>query len=193
MTDEEVMTDEPLDAVETADPVEEGVEEGEESWNGTWRTKLFSCFIGCTEHNCAPFWMGFCCTSIMYSQVMTRMKLDFVGDPGFPEEVKNTFLYIAVLTLVGWAFPIFWLCVIVFTIFLGTRLRNYMRQKYHIPTGQCGVMEDCMCSTFCGCCSAIQMARHTHDEHTYPGELFKANGLPLNAPELDVENLYHAD
>jgi Cys-rich protein (TIGR01571 family) len=190
MAEEEVMTDEPLDAVETADLVE-GVEEGEESLNGTWRSTLSSCFEGCTERNLAPFWMGFCCSSILSSQVMTRMELDFVGDPGYPEEVKNTFKYVVILTLVGLAFPIFWLCFIVFTIFLGTRLRRYMRQKYHIPTGQCGVMEDCIFSTFCCCCSGIQMARHTHDEHKYSGEFLKANGLPLGAPELDVENLYH--
>eukprot|EP00978_Attheya_sp_CCMP212_P026694 scaffold88319_cov31-Attheya_sp.AAC.1 len=34
---------------------------------------------------------------------------------------------------------------------------------------------------------------HSRRTQKYPGEIIKANGLPLGAPELDVENLYHAD
>ena len=40
------------------------------------------------------------------------------------------------------------------------------------------------CAYWCGCCTLIQMHRHTHDEKSYPYEITSKTGLPENAPEI---------
>jgi hypothetical protein len=45
-------------------------------------------------------------------------------------------------------------------------------------------VEDGICMFLCGCCSAIQMARHTHDDKEYPGHGCTTTGLGVDAPEI---------
>jgi PLAC8 family len=47
-----------------------------------------------------------------------------------------------------------------------------------------GYVEDCLCLLFCGCCSLIQMGRHTHDDKEYPGYCCTTTGLEAGAPKI---------
>jgi Cys-rich protein (TIGR01571 family) len=69
----------------------------------------------------------------------------------------------------------------VYAVVMLTRLRGHMRRQYKIP-GSC--FGDCCCIYWCTCCSAIQMARHTHDEHNYKYQCCNKTGLPPDAPQI---------
>ena len=64
------------------------------------------------------------------------------------------------ITYFGW---------IVYMLVIVTQTRFYYRKLYHIPATTCvcceGRMEDFCCGYWCGCCTTIQMARHTHESH----------------------------
>ena len=47
-----------------------------------------------------------------------------------------------------------------------------------------GYVEDFLCLFFCGCCSLIQMGRHTHDDKEYPGYCCTTTGLEVGAPKI---------
>ena len=47
-----------------------------------------------------------------------------------------------------------------------------------------GYVEDFLCMFFCGCCSLIQMGRHTHDDKEYPGYCCTTTGLEVGAPSI---------
>ena len=47
-----------------------------------------------------------------------------------------------------------------------------------------GYVEDFLCMFFCGCCSLIQMGRHTHDDKEYPGYCCTTTGLEVGAPKI---------
>ena len=47
-----------------------------------------------------------------------------------------------------------------------------------------GYVEDSLCMFFCGCCSLIQMARHTHNDKEYPGFCCTTTGLEVGAPKI---------
>lgn len=54
----------------------------------------------------------------------------------------------------------------IFILVVLYRTRQYVRQRYSIPSTVCGnndCLEDCCCSLYCGPCSVCQMARHTSD------------------------------
>lgn len=139
---------------------------------GSWRNRLFSC---CDVSTQATFWMSCFCVPILYAQILTRLRLTWKGEEGSPEETAMTFnrLVIALcFILASGAIPfavyIVGLIAMIFYLYVGVRLRRYMRQRYEIPTGPLGrIHENCddgCCMLFCWCCSSIQMARHTHDD-----------------------------
>jgi hypothetical protein len=47
-----------------------------------------------------------------------------------------------------------------------------------------GYVEDFLCMFFCGCCSLIQMGRHTHNDKEYPGYCCTTTGLEVGAPAI---------
>jgi hypothetical protein len=47
-----------------------------------------------------------------------------------------------------------------------------------------GYVEDFLCMFLCGCCSLIQMGRHTHDDKEYPGYCCTTTGLEVGAPTI---------
>ena len=68
-----------------------------------------------------------------------------------------------------------------------TQVRYYMRLKWNIPADCCegsGCLSDCCCVYWCGCCSIIQMMRHTHDEKVDRYNCGSATGLDMGAPEV---------
>jgi Cys-rich protein (TIGR01571 family) len=47
-----------------------------------------------------------------------------------------------------------------------------------------GYIEDYLCMFFFGCCSLVQMARHTHNDKEYPGFCCTTTGLEPGAPKI---------
>lgn len=159
---------------------------------GGWRTSLCSCCDVCTQ---ATFWMAFFCAPILLAQILTRLRLKWNAEEGPPEETYMTFNRIVitlcfVLALGAIPFLVYLVLVVAFFFFLfvGWKLRRYMRTKYEIPPGMLGKIhpniDDGCCMLFCGCCSGIQMARHTHDDKEWPGSCCTITGLEYGAPEI---------
>ena len=93
---------------------------------------------------------------------------------------------------------------------VGSNLRRSMRHRYKIPPtyqtmcaarsqrmrfrgttrgsmdneSRCARMEDCCCMGFCGRCTLIQMARHTHNDKEHPGLACTTTGLEVGAPRI---------
>jgi len=159
-----------------------------ESFYGSWRTTLCSCWWD-SDVICSSLpWMSCCCNAILIGQLMTRLRLNWCGEED-PEAAVRTFGIVASIT-----FCYILLCAIgvgmfvapffmIWLWFLATKIRSLIRQRYGIsaPYGAC---EDFCCSVWCLCCSTIQMARHTHDEKRYPYECFSPTGLPTYAPDI---------
>jgi Cys-rich protein (TIGR01571 family) len=57
------------------------------------------------------------------------------------------------------------------------KLRAAVRDKYGIPTGPLGRMEDFMYACFCNCCILSQMARQTADYDDEPASCCSPNGM----------------
>jgi Cys-rich protein (TIGR01571 family) len=156
---------------------------------GRWRFSLCACCDVVTQ---ATFWMGFFLTPVLVAQLLTRLGLSWKGRMDSREEVSLSFnkivlSFIAVLILgnipvVGSFFVIvFCMGVMLWT---GRNLRATMRKRYKIPPKLPTQVDDCVCMLFCGCCSVIQMARHTHNDKDYPGSCCTTTGLDLDTPQI---------
>jgi len=160
---------------------------------GGWRTRLCSCCDVLTQSTC---WMGFCCTPILMAQLITRLGLTWNGREGPQDETSLSYNRIVlglVFTMATFWVPVMGiLCLFIFylvvIVYIGSHVRGYMRQKYKIPSTlptRCGDRVDDVCLMLCcGCCSSIQMARHTHDDKDYPGHGCTTTGLEFDAPEI---------
>eukprot|EP00751_Fragilariopsis_kerguelensis_P002487 CAMPEP_0170824618 /NCGR_PEP_ID=MMETSP0733-20121128/45426_1 /TAXON_ID=186038 /ORGANISM="Fragilariopsis kerguelensis, Strain L26-C5" /LENGTH=395 /DNA_ID=CAMNT_0011187931 /DNA_START=35 /DNA_END=1222 /DNA_ORIENTATION=+ len=160
---------------------------------GGWRTRLYGCCDVLTQ---STFWMGFCCTPILVAQLITRLRLTWNGREGSQEETSLSYNRL-VLALV-FTLAVFWvpfmggLCLFIYylvvVVYVGSQVRGYVRQKYKIPSTlptRCGDRVDDVCLMLCcGCCSSIQMARHTHDDKEYPGHGCTTTGLEFDAPKI---------
>jgi Cys-rich protein (TIGR01571 family) len=159
---------------------------------GRWRNPLCACCDVLTQ---STFWMGVFCTPILIAQLITRLGLTWQGRTGTKEQISLSFNRIVLsmlIVLAFWKIPvigdfallIFWLIIVVQ---VGSHVRHYMRQKYEIPPSlpqRCARFEDGFCMCLCSCCSAIQMARHTHDDKEFPGHGCTTTGLGVDAPEI---------
>jgi Cys-rich protein (TIGR01571 family) len=158
---------------------------------GHWRTHLCACCDVVTQ---ATFWIGFCCTPVLLAQLLTRLRLTWKGEEGTQEETSLTFNRIVIAMIVALSFariPILGSCIflsflMIVVVYAGSNLRRYVRKRYKIrPTlpMKCGEgIEDCCCMFWCSCCSAIQIARHTHDDKEFPGYGCTSTGLDMTAP-----------
>jgi Cys-rich protein (TIGR01571 family) len=159
---------------------------------GHWRYNLCACCDVVTQ---ATFWMAFCCTPIAVAQLLTRLRLNWRGFVDTESELSLSFnklviSFIAVLVfgnipVVGF----FLICLYGFGIMvmIGRRVRKNMRERYRIPPSlgsRSESVDDCVCMTFCGWCSLIQMARHTHNDKEWPGSCCTVTGLDLEAPKI---------
>mmetsp|Transcript_10498 Transcript_10498/g.11801 ORF Transcript_10498/g.11801 Transcript_10498/m.11801 type:complete len:295 (+) Transcript_10498:1-885(+) len=163
---------------------------------GHWRYDLFDCFSSC----CCPCLMGWCCYPILMGQVMQRMKFNFFGCPnvsgnGQPPICLTYTIITVVLFVFGaiiWGATqtfgyIIWIIWCVYMLVVFTCTRNTMRKKYNIPPICCcgdNELDDCCSVYWCACCTAIQLARHTHDNQLYEYDMLSKTGLPQNAPEI---------
>lgn len=160
---------------------------------GGWRTRLFSCCDVVTQ---STFWMGCFCAPVLIAQIVTRLKLTWNGEEGTPAQAALSFnkLVLALvftmafiwIPFVGGIFLFLYYFVVI--VYVGSKVRSYMRRRYKIPSTlptRCGDRIDDFCMMlFCGCCSTIQMARHTHDDKDHPGHACTTNGLQYDAPEI---------
>ena len=166
---------------------------------GRWRTTLCSCCDVITQ---STFWMSFCCTPVLIAQLVTRLGLTWNGLPSQSlEETSLSFnrIILSMMIALGiWKIPIIGGCVlfayyVFIVVYVGSRVRSYIRQKYKIPYSLlptfCAARigercDDLCCMLWCGCCSSIQMARHTHDDKEYPGHGCTTTGLGYDAPRI---------
>jgi Cys-rich protein (TIGR01571 family) len=175
---------------------------------GMWRTGLCDCFDDCCS---GSFWMGWCCFPILLGQVMQRMNLSCIGTP--TSDASKTCMIVTsiyvVLFILLFILDLFYVkdqqqmpgqgnlgqgglfvfsnimnCLFVFFLIMHMCLRNFMRKKYSIPSDCCGDCGDFCIPFWCGCCSVIQLHRHTHDEDQYPYNCGTATGLSLGAPAI---------
>jgi Cys-rich protein (TIGR01571 family) len=58
------------------------------------------------------------------------------------------------------------------------RTRQAVRAKYIIPQQCC--CEDAVCAICCGCCTIMQMSRHTADYEKYEAPCYTETGIPSN-------------
>lgn len=161
--------------------------------HGMWRTRLFSCCDVLTQ---STFWMGLFCTPVLMAQLITRLGLTWNGREGPPEETYLSYnrivLGLVLVMSVYWIPVMGTVCVSMYyllvIVYIGSQVRGYMRQKYNIPStlpGWCGDRADNVCMMLCcGCCSSIQMVRHTHDDKDYPGHACTTTGLEFDATSI---------
>ena len=74
----------------------------------------------------------------------------------------------------------------IFSIYIILKTRQHIRERSGIPETSCQGCEDCCCAAWCGCCTVMQMARHTAEYETYAAQCCSETGLPVNAPLLQV-------
>jgi len=140
------------------------------------------------------------------AQIMTRMSLTWLGEPGQRVSTKDTFkvvimllvaytiyssalefasigynvedvpVAITVMKSVGGFFFSVW------SIYSLCKTRQSVRRQYSIPEERCMGCEDLCCSIWCTCCTLSQMARHTGEYETYPGVYFSTTGHPEGTP-----------
>jgi PLAC8 family len=72
-----------------------------------------------------------------------RIKCD---DGTWEDKTSTTEITSAVYSVIA---VLFWLYMLVVVC----RTRKHMREKYNIPQGSCGALDDCCCSCWCGCCA----------------------------------------
>ena len=158
---------------------------------GRWREGFFDCFEhGFSEPTCC---LAFWCNGMALAQVMTRLKLNAGGEPN--ALYVRTFAGLSafwIVYLVYWmifAYAILtipWSCIshrcmygisgiafqfvygiviaLIYFIYLGTVTRMRMRTAFQIPGSRMG---DFCAFFWFPCCTVTQMARHTHDHHTF--------------------------
>lgn len=133
---------------------------------------------------------------------MTRLKLNWIGDEAPVEEWTKTFrnlvygtvIYAVLSTIFAPtnasedSSPVGNLVNFIYTIYsiiVMMKVRKLVRMKNNIPEEI--PYEDCLASTFCGCCTVSQLARQTANYDVEEGDFFSPNGLTtVSTPVLIV-------
>jgi|Dee2metaT_21_FD_contig_71_613234_length_1023_multi_16_in_0_out_0_1 Cys-rich protein (TIGR01571 family) len=156
-----------------------------------WKDDIFSCFRYGVCHPSSL--LACCCPLILLGQVMTRLKLDWLARPD--GDWKQTFK-IMVCIAIGFGVldailspadpeepcsPIYSITMFIYTLFsvyVMMKTRKIVRENDLIGEQTCKGCEDIVCSFFCGCCTASQLARQTADYELDEGQFFTPTGLP---------------
>lgn len=168
---------------------------------GRWKDDLFACTRFGIFH--PSFVYAWCCPLMLLGQVMTRLKLNWLGDEALVDEWKSTFknmtyatIAFAVLSTVFTpASPcedtnipgsIVNMIYSVYLIITMTKVRKIVRQRNNIQEEI--KYEDCLASTFCGCCTVSQIARQTANYDCVEASFISPDGLypPVASPVLLV-------
>ena len=144
--------------------------------------------------------------SVLMAQVMTRMQLTWLGEPGPYISTKNTFKVVIVIIVAYFVYatafefatahyevgyvPVYMVVLkmagsVLFSLwalYSLCRTRESTRARYSIEEEHCRGCEDLCCSFWCSCCTVAQLARHTGEYETYPGVCCSETGLPRGAP-----------
>ena len=149
------------------------------------RGKFTSGLCGCCQHICTCCMAMWCCTdAIIFGQMYEKQ--DPEKRKGSCKQIVGYFylLYIVMIVfsvlgyhvygetstlgypLAGLSDAFYCLWVISFVAAIGY-LRYVIRHKYDIPAQCCtcdqdGVVDDCCCAFWCGCCATAQIARHEY-------------------------------
>jgi Cys-rich protein (TIGR01571 family) len=127
---------------------------------------------------------------------MTRLQLNWLGDEAPVEEWRRTFrnmtyatiIFTVLSTIVAPADPSEDSSVLaslvnfiytMYSIITMMKVRRLVRVKNNIPEGI--PYEDCLASTFCGCCTVSQLARQTANYDIEEGDFFSPNGLAVQS------------
>jgi Cys-rich protein (TIGR01571 family) len=158
-----------------------------EAPTGKWKDGLFDCFKYGVLH--PHLWCALCCTRLAMAQIMTRMQLTWLGEPGALVATKNTFkvvviliasyicfttaielgtleytdadvpMYIVITKLVVSSLFSMW------SIYSMCRTRQSVRARYSIPEERCVGYEDC-CMSFWYVLLGVNDGRQTFCTHT---------------------------
>ena len=155
---------------------------------GAWKDDICSCFAyGIFHpHLCLAWWFS----PLALAHVMVRMRLDWCGSQDTLASSASTFTRVLILSLGYMIFMYvlpsfgiikgfqlaFWFYMIIAII----RTRQAIRSKYAIPEQSFPGCEDAVCAVYCGCCTIMQMSRHTADYDTYEAQCCSEDGLPSN-------------
>jgi len=181
---------------------------------GKWRDGLCGC---CKYGPLHPLFLMACCfPQILVSQVMTRMKLNYRGEPAAYDEWNKTFRNVWLISILyyvlnslttpdvkldenGYPVPdtidptvgtVNNVISCIFALYVWYILyttRVRIRERYNIPEERCAGCEDMVCTICCGCCTAAQMANHTADYDVIRATCCTKTGLPEN---VDPEAMY---
>lgn len=139
-------------------------------------------------------------------QIISRMQLTWLGEPGSLIQTSKAFkvvvvlvtcytIYSIALDLAAWpyspgsepkAIPILknigGVLFSAWSIYSLCRTRQSVRARYQIEQQYCLGCEDLCCAVWCSCCSTAQMMRHTGEYETYPGVYISKTGHPPGTP-----------
>jgi Cys-rich protein (TIGR01571 family) len=171
---------------------------------GSWKDGLFAC---CSLGPCHPhLWCAICCPQILMAQIMMRLQLTWLGEPGPLISTKYTFQIVTIIvccyvvystsleiysqpydvntipTFVPVLKTIGSIMFSVWALYSLCKTRENTRARYSIPEERCKGCEDCCCAFFCSCCTVAQLARHTGDYENYAGVCCSATGHPKGSP-----------
>lgn len=143
---------------------------------------------------------------VLMGQIMQRMMLTWLGEPGpiistrnsfkvvlvivvsyfvystalelatLPYDVQDVPTYLPALKMTGSILFSLW------ALYALCRTRESIRHRYSIEEERCQGCEDLCCSFWCSCCTVAQVARHTGDYEEYPASCCTQTGLPPGAP-----------
>lgn len=175
---------------------------------GRWKDGLcdFFAYGLCHAHACTAIF----CTELAMGQVMHRMRLTWLGGLVDSHSRVNTFKTVLALIICYHVYDgalgsyLYYnevegqqdptisfirflkdtgaLMFLVWTIYALCKTRQHVRDTYSIPESNCRGCEDCMCATFCACCTVAQISRHTGDYERNPSLWCTDNGLSPTAP-----------
>ncbi|GKY93072.1 hypothetical protein MPSEU_000275500 [Mayamaea pseudoterrestris] len=165
---------------------------------GSWKDGLFDC---CRFGPCHPsFLHALFCPQILMAQVLTRLKMNWLGDrapehewtrtfwrvlvivgfyaawnllsPAFDDDDDTSFSHNVMYRSVDWTFAIY-------TLFVLSKLRRQVRLLFDIPIQYrvLGQWEDCCLSFWCGLCVVSQVARQTCEYEEQQAACWSPTGL----------------
>lgn len=171
---------------------------------GHWKDSFYDlCNAGACH---SSLWCSLCCAQIAMGQVVSRMQLTWLGEPGTLYSTRKSFtvivalvcsymIYSTALELASMPYAVgqgpailpllkfFGMFMFsVWSLYALCRTRENVRARYQIPEEYCKGCEDICCSIFCSCCAAAQLLRHTGEYEMHPGTCCTKTGHPPGTP-----------
>jgi len=186
---------------------------------GRWNDGLLDCCKFGPLH--ASVLNSLFCPILSLAQVMSRLKISWIGLPGRPHKAKDAFRISLILSMIfviincllyylpvqGVMFGAFSFLQIALFIVVDTlvliyfltnvaRTRKRLRQRYMIPEQSCVGEEDTAITFACYPLVLMQMHRHTADYETFSAQCWSSNGLPFHVhvelpPSNNIRELKH--